>query len=263
VTALLLDVSRWQSGLDLNRVRDAGFTAVNIQLTGKAGFISGPWAKTYADQARALQMGVCTYHWLDATRTGAAHAAVAWKRITELGGPRGMAHQVDCEDSDSPATWAIWRDYVTAMQDKLQRHVINYSGDWWWTPRRWNGASLTPYHWAAPNAGYLSAYPGDFSPHWRAGYGGWTDLSIMQYAVGPAAGVRCSLSAIRDRSLWPALTGGAELMIEAVDGKRYPQHEIAVDADRAPIDPEEVAGEPKPDPWVEDPKRWADTEPVS
>lgn len=50
-------------------------------------------------------------------------------------------------------------------------------------------------------------------------------------------------------------------MILAVDGHPYPEHEVAVDADRTPRDPELVAGPPKADPWDEDPRRWEGTEP--
>lgn len=209
MTLRLLDISRWQiPNLDLDAARESGFAAVNVQLTGSGGYVSGSWARTYTDKARALGMGVCTYHWLDSTRTGAEHAAVAWRRIAELGGPEQMAHQVDCE---SDATWPILRDYVTAMQDKLQRQVVIYTGDWWWEHpnRRWPGSTLTPYLWAAPNRGYPGEYPGDDSPEWVAGYGGWANLAVMQYAVRDVAGVRCSLSAFRDPAAWTALTGGS------------------------------------------------------
>jgi hypothetical protein len=85
----------------------------------------------------------------------------------------------------------------------------------------------TPYPRAAPDVGHLDAYPGDQSAHRTAGY------------------------------------GRGELMPLAADGKWYEQHEIAVDADRTPPDPEEVAGAAKPDPWEEDPDGWAGTEPVT
>ncbi|HEU4542985.1 MAG TPA: GH25 family lysozyme [Jiangellaceae bacterium] len=207
MTAFLLDVSRWQHPIDLARARDEGYALVNVQLTGKAGYVF-PHAREYVDKARALGMGVCVYHWLDGRASGALQAERTWRSIEALGGD--LAHQVDCEDTESPATWPIWRDYVNAMQNQLQRHVINYSGDWFWDhpDRRWPGSTLTPYHWAMPNRGALDDYPGDTSSHWLAGYGGWTSLAIMQYAVAPAAGVRCSLSAVRDHTVWTTLTGG-------------------------------------------------------
>lgn len=73
--------------------------------------------------------------------------------MTAIGDLDDVAHQVDCEDTQNPATWPTWRDYVSAMQDARRRHVLAYTGDWWWKPRGWNGASLTPYLMAAPNAG--------------------------------------------------------------------------------------------------------------
>jgi hypothetical protein len=38
--------------------------------------------------------------------------------------------------------------------------------------------------------------------------------------------------------------------------------DVAVDADRTPVDPERVAGSPVPEPWDEDPDRWVGTEPL-
>ena len=49
---------------------------------------------------------------------------------------------------------------------------------------------------------------------------------------------------------------------QAVDGRLHPAELVAVDADRAPRDPELVAGADKPDPWDTDPDRWAGTESV-
>jgi hypothetical protein len=102
------------------------------------------------------------------------------------------------------------------MRAILGRPIAVYTGDWWWQPKGWNGASLTPYLMAAPNVGYLDGYPGAASPHWRAGYGGWLTLSIMQYAGsapllypgGTRSTVKVSKSAIRDEAVWRALTGG-------------------------------------------------------
>lgn len=40
-----------------------------------------------------------------------------------------------------------------------------------------------------------------------------------------------------------------------------PPDDVAADADRTPKAPEQVAGDPIPDPWETDPGRWAGTEP--
>jgi hypothetical protein len=155
----LVDLASYQQGINLGAVKAAGFGAVNIKLTQGVNYT---WSagRAYADAARALGMGICTFSWIDNSASGATQAAYAFRQMQAIGGPAGMAHQCDCEDTSRPATWAIWRDYVSWWQDKLGRHVANYTGDWWWQPRGWNGSGLTPYLWAAPNNGYLSTLPG-------------------------------------------------------------------------------------------------------
>jgi hypothetical protein len=208
----LVDLASYQQGINLGAVKAAGFGAVNIKLTQGVNYT---WSagRAYADAARALGMGICTFSWIDNSASGATQAAYAFRQMQAIGGPAGMAHQCDCEDTSRPATWAIWRDYVSWWQDKLGRHVANYTGDWWWQPRGWNGSGLTPYLWAAPNNGYLSTYPGDASPAWSAGYGGWGSYSLLQYAVSSivnAGGGNLSKTAIRDPAVWAALTGGGD-----------------------------------------------------
>lgn len=211
MTEFLLDLASYQEGIDLRACRRTGYTVANIKTSEGRGYI---WqsAATYADRARSHGFTVGTFHWLDSSASGAAQANIAYQRMKDLGGPDGMFHQCDCEDD---ATFAIWRDYINAMQDKLGRHVVNYTGDWWWTARNWYGADLTPYLWAAPNNGYLDSYPGDDSPQWNAGYGGWDHYSVLQYAVQPisgAGGGNISKSAIRDPNVLVALTGGGTIV---------------------------------------------------
>lgn len=210
MTLHLLDIASYQAGLNLARARDAGFSLVNIK-TSQGDWYTYSASRGWADKARAQKMGICTFHWLDNSASGKAQADIAFKRMKEMGGPDGFAHQCDCEDNEKPASLAIMRDYVNHMQDLMGRHIVMYTGDWWWTPRKWTAASLTPYLWAAPNSGYLKSYPGDTSTHWKAGYGGWANYSILQYAVSEiegAGGGKVSKSAIRDPKVWAALTGG-------------------------------------------------------
>lgn len=213
MTLFLLDVASWQGSLAPADVKRAGFGAVNLKVShGLTRKSVHPDVTGWVDACRTLGLGVCTFHYLDGPATGAAQAAYCHDRIAELGLTAGTAHQVDCE---STATEAILRDYLTTMRGLLGRPVTVYTGDWWWKPRGWDVSDLTPYLWAAPNAGYLTAYPGDNSAHWTAGYGGWPALSVMQYAVKPlifpdntAGMIDVSKSAIRDPTVWTALTGG-------------------------------------------------------
>jgi hypothetical protein len=213
MTALLVDLASYQHGINLAAVKAAGFTRVNIKLTEGSSYVN-PYIGEFVDGARANGLDICTFHWLNGRSTGATQAAAALAQMDRYGLRDGTAHQCDCEDTTSPATWAVWRDYVNAMQQALGRPVINYTGDWWWPAHMGsnNGAAVTPYLWAAPNHGYDTTYPGDTSGDWHAGYGGWGDYAALQYAVSsiPGAGgtdPNLSKTAFRDPHVWTALTG--------------------------------------------------------
>lgn len=224
MTFYLLDVASYQGTLSPDDVKRAGFDAVNLKIShGLTQKSVHPHVDAWAASAGMLGLGVSTFHYLDASASGQAQAEYAYSRLVALGLTDGTAHQVDTEAS---ATWEIVRDYSTTMQTLLGRPVVVYTGDWWWTDpkRRWAGSGVTPYLWAAPNAGYPGSYPGDTSPEWTAGYGGWKTLAIMQYAVAPLSfpdGTRgtidVSKSAIRDPAVWRDLTEGRQGMTFAPD----------------------------------------------
>lgn len=216
MTLFIVDVSRHQverpDPLNLEDAKNVGITAVNIALDrGREEDVLPAWARAYADRARTLGLGISTYRWLDGRISGAESARRAFERMHQLGGPAGMAHSVDFEetpDKGPPATERILTDYITTMRSLLGRSLFAYSGRWYLRPKGWRVADLTSYLWAAPAVGYLDNYPGDASPHWAADYGGYQVLSAMQYAVQPLPGTGdCSLSAIRDPAVWAALTG--------------------------------------------------------
>jgi hypothetical protein len=218
MTLRLVDVSRYQvervDPIDLARAQGAGYDIVNIALTGGRAYTSGPWVEVYVDQAHRLGMGVSTYHWLDGRTSGASQAAVTIARLRRMFGTTltGFAHWVDVEESGAagitPPTWRHVYDYVNAIQAYLGRPMGVYGADYYWRPRGWNGASLTDYLMGPPNDP-VKAEPGDDDASWVAGWGGWPDRSVMQWAVRPLPGTGdCSLSVIRDHAAWAALTGG-------------------------------------------------------
>lgn len=221
MTWLLLDVASYQGALTVSDVVRAGFSGVNLKTSHGLGVKSvHPDVAGWIARARAAGLGICTFHWLDASAPGREQSAHAFARLTALGLTAGAGHVVDCEDT---ATEEILRDYVYDMQARLGRSIAVYSADWWWESRDWNGDQLSPYLWGAPNAGYLGAYPGDDSPHWRAGWGGWSDFAVMQYAVstltfpdGTAGTIKVSKSAVRDPAVWAVLTGGGGMAGELV-----------------------------------------------
>lgn len=223
MTDYVADVARWQRDLPLSQLVLAGFGAVNIKTShgltsGSAIYPNQADDLARAREARSLKLRLCTFHWLDNTASGAAQARLAFDRIKLMGGPVGIAHSLDCEDKDKPATWQIWTDYVMTMSGLLGRPIFAYTGDWWWADhfRGRIGSTLTPYLWAAPNDGYPGSYPGDSAPEWSwtKSVGGWTKLSAMQYSdsappFGPGVTTKVNISktAIRDRAVWRAVAG--------------------------------------------------------
>jgi hypothetical protein len=214
VTEYLLDIASYQGDLTLADVQRAGFSAVNLKISHGVGLRSvHPNLAGYAAGALVRGLGICTFHYLTGENSGAAQATYAYQRLLELGLVDGTAHQADVEAAS--VTERIVAEYVTTMQALLGRPIIVYTGDWYWASRGWRGSALTPYLWAAPNDGYPGHYPGDTSSAWTAGYGGWSTLAVMQYAVEPlrypdgtAGTIKVSKSAVRDPQVWAALTGG-------------------------------------------------------
>lgn len=219
MTRFVLDVASYQGSLAVEDVARAGFTAVNLKTShGLTQRSVHPDIVGWVARSKAAGLAISTFHWLDNSAPGAEQAAYAYERLAQLGLTQGTVHVVDCE---ADATEAILTSYVREMTARLGRPVAIYSADWWWqqTGRRWNGAALSPYLWGAPNAGYLGEYPGDSSAHWKAGWGGWSEFALIQYAVEPLffpdgkqGTISVSKSAARDSGVWTVLTGGGAMV---------------------------------------------------
>lgn len=211
MTIHLGDVASYQGSIGIDQLRAAGF-GINLKVSHGLGSKSvHPSVAALAAVARAVGMPISTFHWLDASASGEEQAEYAYRRLTQFGLAIGTVHQLDVEAQPAPPLASV-RGYLKRMTALLGRPVVLYTGDWWWVPRGWDVSDLTPYLWSAPNAGYLGSYPGDSSQHWRAGYGGWADLTVMQYAVKelPGTSIKVSMSAVRDEDAWRVLTGKGE-----------------------------------------------------
>ncbi len=218
MTIYLADFAVWQQGLTVAQLSAAGFTAVNFKIShGTSTKNCHPDIVAHLAEAGRRKMQIGTFHWLVGSASGVDQAYYAYGRLVDLGLTAGTAHTVDVEEDDPAPSWQTIADYVHTLRTLLGRPIMLYTGDWWWTApgRGWRGVTLTPYLMAAPNEGYLGSYPGDTSGAWAAGYGGWADLSVMQYAVSPVAGVNVSRAAIRDSNVWDALTGGPIVATQA------------------------------------------------
>lgn len=204
-TSYLIDLASHQEGIDLVAAKAAGVKIVNIK-TSQGNWYTWGRAKEYADWARSLGLEVMSFHWVDNSASGATQAQIAFNLHNYIG---AAAHQADVEDN---STWEITADYVNEFQRLLGRKVLLYTGDWWWQPRGWPGSTLTPYLMAAPNNGYPGYYPGDTSSQWDAGYGGWSQLSAMQFAVSPIPGFSGNVSqTMMKNAVWNELIGGEDM----------------------------------------------------
>lgn len=224
MTRYLADYTAYQGALTAADFHRAEFQVINFKTSHNLGTARvHPKIVAEIASAKRLGMGIGSYHWLTGDSSGAEQARYAYSRLQALGLTDGTMHTVDVEeqddaDAEKPPTWAHVRDYANTMRALRGLPVQIYTADWWWdvAGRQWNGASVTPYLMAAPNAGYPNTYPGATAPEWRAGYGGWANLSTMQYAgdmplIYPNGGgqstIRVSKSAIRDEAVWRALSG--------------------------------------------------------
>jgi hypothetical protein len=208
VTQFLADIASYQGGLTLAQLKKAGYSIISVKVShGLTQRSVHDKASQYVKDARAGGWGLASFHFLDGTASGTKQAEYAYGRMKALGLHVDAAHIVDVENSSTGnATETIYQDYCVRMRQLLGRDFITYTGDWWWEPRGFRPA--TRWLMGAPAAGYLPAYPGDTSPHWR-GHGGWDELAIMQYrATGyPIAGHEVSQSAIRSPKLWAQMIG--------------------------------------------------------
>jgi hypothetical protein len=208
VTTTLIDVASWQGALRPEDVARAGFDIVNLKVSHGLGQLHvHPDVAGWVAAARRLGLGLSTFHYLTGDASGEAQAEYAYSRLAGLDLLYGTAHLVDVE-APTGITLAIVRGYLTRMTELLARPPGLYTYDYWWQSRGWNVSALTPYLMAPPNDPAVADPAGDAA--WKAGYGGWPTLSVLQYAVSPLPGgtIKVSQSAIRDPAVWTALTLG-------------------------------------------------------
>lgn len=215
MTLHIADIAEHQENITPAQLWTAGMDGLNIKVShGLSQHTVHKRTASYVQAARQGGKLLSSFHWLTGDADGAAQARYAYRNMTALGlHAAGHAHVVDIEATDGSfgrvPTQDIYQDYVTEMVELLGRPIITYTGDWWQKAHGWLIASAdrSPWLWAAPNPGYQPAYPGDASPLWDAGYGGWATLAVMQYRVAPIAGIKVSQSAVRSADLWADMTG--------------------------------------------------------
>jgi lysozyme len=178
----LIDISNYQTGLDIDQAGREGYSAVICKATEGVSY-RDPRFDTFIPQVKAAGLIPGAYHFLRAS-DGAAQARAFHARVAAQGGPGGFLCACDNEQD---ATWDVTREFYAEWARLTGGHpLMMYSGAWWWSPRGWPGASLTPYLWAShyvSGSGAGSAlYAKVPASWWTPGYGGWNTATILQFS---------------------------------------------------------------------------------
>lgn len=195
--------ARYQAGLDIALLARQGYSFLATKATEGLGVVSveGFTAAqfttrmlTWVAQTRDAGMIPGLYHYLRA-QDGAAQCDAFMRIVERAGGPDGMLIQLD---NEADAGWVSTQQWAARWERLTGGHPwLMYTGSWWWGPRGWPGATLTPHLW---HSHYLSADadtipddPAAFAARipaswWTPGYGGWTRATILQFTSRGDAG---------------------------------------------------------------------------
>jgi hypothetical protein len=197
--------AQYQAGIDLATLKGQGYTFMvtkaseGTSIPSTATFSAARFKARVLDwvgQARALGMVPGLYHWLKAGN-GPGQAQFFHRQVLDAGGPAGMLIQLDCEDNAGYGDVVEW---ATEWQRLTDGHpFLLYTGGWWWKPRAWDGARVTPYlwdsHYLGADADTLPDDPAAFTARipdawWKPGYGNWPVATMLQFtAEGDAGGI--------------------------------------------------------------------------
>jgi len=178
----ILDISNHQGNFNITRAAAEGYSAIICKATEGRTFRDAKFNRNIP-LIRNAGMIPGAYHFLRAGN-GAAQARAFHARVAAHGGPSGWLCACD---NEADASWATTTAFVAEWHRLTAGHpLIMYTGAWWWKPRGWNGASLTPHLWASryvSGTGYGSElYSRVPASWWTPGYGGWPRATLLQYS---------------------------------------------------------------------------------
>lgn len=178
----LIDISNHQGAFDVGRAVSEGYSGVWMKATEGTTFRDGMF-DTFAGQVLASGAVPGAYHYLR-SGSGRAQCDAFYNRVRDHGGPDGWL--VAC-DNEADAGWQTTVDFFARWRELAGDHpLFMYSGNWWWSERGWNGASLTPYLWDSryvSGGGYGSTlYEKVPDSWWSSRYGGWGSVTVLQFA---------------------------------------------------------------------------------
>lgn len=182
MTIWIADISNHQGGISIEQIVAEGYSAVICKASEGATFRDG-WFDRFIPQVKSAGAIPGAYHFLRAG-DGAAQARILHGRVTDHGGPSGF---VCACDNEADADWDTTVAFTRAWYELSGCHpLLMYTGGWWWRPRGWPGAELTPYLWHShyvTGSGYGSDLYGQVTDaHWMPGYGGWSEATILQFS---------------------------------------------------------------------------------
>jgi murein L,D-transpeptidase YcbB/YkuD len=198
VVTWLLDISNHQGAFNIAQAAVEGYSAIICKATEGRTFNDGRF-DPFVPQIKAAGLIPGAYHYLR-SGDGAAQAQAFHRRITAHGGPAGWLIALDCEADASWDTVVAWAGEWNRLT--CQHPFLLYTGAWWWGPRGWPGASLTPHLW---HSHYVTGtglgselYAKVPDSWWTPGYGGWPAASILQFSSrGRVAGQDVDVDAFR------------------------------------------------------------------
>jgi phosphatidylserine/phosphatidylglycerophosphate/cardiolipin synthase-like enzyme len=183
MTIFGLDISHFQHGLDLARVKGEGYTFVIVKATEGATGRDADYAG-FRDAANANGFHLATYHFLRQESTAAAQAA----NLAGVIGDTSIPVMVDLETGGggvSKPDLAKALDFKTECEARGLRVTMLYLPQWYW--EQLGSPSLAAVDMALVASRYgtdpvgdrSATYPGDASNRWDA-YGG-KDPTLLQF----------------------------------------------------------------------------------
>lgn len=212
-----IDVSSWQSGIDLSVV-DADF--VTVKATGGTAYVN-PDFRRQADQALASGKLLAVYHFARERSCPDSAAEEAAHFLAHFAPYAGVAIPVLDWEADAvtlPVSWALeWLEAVSAGTG-AQPWFYSYAN--YINATDCSAIAHFPLWIAAYYAGYrVMGYQAD--PPLLSGTGAWTHATCYQYtSSGQVAGWSGNLDLnifYGDRALWESFIGGSRIMTEKID----------------------------------------------
>jgi phosphatidylserine/phosphatidylglycerophosphate/cardiolipin synthase-like enzyme len=182
MTVFGIDISHFQHGLDLAKVKNEGYSFVMVKATEGRTVRDADWP-SFRDAAKAAGLYLAAYHFLRSDSTAAQQAANLAGHI----GDASIPVMIDAETGSggSKPDVAMVTSFKTECEALGLRVTMLYLPHWYWD--QIGKPSLAAVNLAlvasnyGPNTeGFGSVvYPGDTSNRWNA-YGG-LDVTILQF----------------------------------------------------------------------------------